>query len=406
MKEDPPNKYRWYILALGTLTHIFASAIPHICMPVLFSEISHDLGLSLVQIGTIWGISSLSGLITSFMGGLLGDRFGTRRTLIASCLLAGLFGALRGVSTSFISLSVTMFLFGFTTSGISLMAHKAAGIWFPKHQLGLANGILSTGMGVGVTLGAFISATFMSPLLGGWRNVLYLYGGICIIIAILWLFSPGRPESAASEESENKGSFREALAHVIRIRSIWILAVSGIFFSGCSNGMTGYLPLFLRNSGWTPVSADGALSLLSVMGMLGAIPFALLSDRIGSRKIILIVAQSLTLIGIGLLAVANSHMVWIIMAVTGIFREALPAVMITLTMEIKGIGSRYAGTALGLRSSIGQIGGFIAPPLGNSLAGIHPGLPFIFWASLAVASVVLISTLKEAKQPARQRSSA
>lgn len=399
MIAPQPDKYRWYILALGTVTHIFATAIPRMCMPVLFSEISNDLGLNLVQIGTIWGILSLSGLITGFIGGVLGDRFGTRRTLIVACLLAGLFGAMRGLSNSFLALTFTMFLFGFTSSSISFMTHKAAGLWFPKKQLGLANGILSAGMGVGVAIGAFISATFMSPLLGGWRNVLFLYGGAAAVMAILWIFSRSVPNPTDSNPADNNGTFRESLSHVIRIKSVWILAISGIFYSGCFGGMTGYLPLFLRGSGWTPVSADGALSILSVMGMLGAIPLALLSDRIGSRKAIILTAQILTLTGIGLLAVANTNMVWIIMVVIGIFREALPAVMITLTMELKGIGGRYAGTALGIRASIGQIGGFLAPPIGNSLASTHPGLPFIFWAGLAVVSVVLLSILKEEKQP-------
>ena len=397
MEEAQRSNYHWYILALGTVTHIFATAIPRMCMPVLFSEISLDLGLNLVQIGTIWGILSLSGLITGFIAGILGDRFGTRRTLIAACLLAGLFGAMRGLSNSFLTLTFTMFLFGLTTSSISFMTHKAAGLWFPRKQLGLANGILSTGMGLGVTLGALISATFISPLLGGWRHVLYLYGLIAVLISILWTFSRSGPNSSTSGQVEKNESFRTSFAHIIRLKSVWILAISGIFFFGCYNGMTGYLPLFLRGSGWTPVSADGALSLLSAMSLVGAIPLALLSDRIGSRKAIILAGQILTLVGIGLLAVANVHMVWIIMIVIGIFREALPAVMITLTMELKGVGGKYAGTALGMRASVGQIGGLFAPPLGNSLASIHPGLPFIFWASLVVVSVVLISNLKEGK---------
>jgi len=40
----------------GALTHTVAVAMPVMCMPVLFQEISEDLGLSLVQIGSIWGL--------------------------------------------------------------------------------------------------------------------------------------------------------------------------------------------------------------------------------------------------------------------------------------------------------------------------------------------------------------
>jgi hypothetical protein len=41
-----------------------------------------------------------------------------------------------------------------------------------------------------------------------------------------------------------------------------------------------------------------------------------------------------------------------------------------LIFGIAGIGSAYGGAAMGLASSIGMIGGFLAPPLGNSLGGM------------------------------------
>ena len=56
---------------------------------------------------------------------------------------------------------------------------------------------------------------------------------------------------------------------------------------------------------------------------------------------------------------------------------------LALIMEIKGVGTDYAGTALGLASSFSMIGAFISPPLGNSFASVHKGLPFFLWGLLA-----------------------
>ena len=70
------SKYRWYVLSLAAITLSFCMAMPHICMPVLFEEISTDLGLSLVQVGWIWGFFPMSGLFIVFIAGLLADRFG------------------------------------------------------------------------------------------------------------------------------------------------------------------------------------------------------------------------------------------------------------------------------------------------------------------------------------------
>lgn len=83
MLKSNGSNYRWYILTLGALTHTFAVAMPMMSLPVLFKEISVELDLNLVQIGTVWGMIPLAGIFVVLIGGLLGDRFGVKRTLIA-----------------------------------------------------------------------------------------------------------------------------------------------------------------------------------------------------------------------------------------------------------------------------------------------------------------------------------
>ena len=140
------ENYRWYILTLGALTHIFVCAMPMMSLPVLFKEISEDLGLNLVQLGMVWGALNLAAMFAVLIGGLLGDRFGVKRTVTTLCFLAGLAGASRGLSGNFTSLAITMFSFGLVSAGININVHKVASIWFSGHRLGLANGVLSLGM--------------------------------------------------------------------------------------------------------------------------------------------------------------------------------------------------------------------------------------------------------------------
>ena len=224
--NNSKSYYRWFILALSALTFTFVVAMPTMCLPVLFEEIRRDLNLSLVQIGTVWGMASLAGMFVVLAGGLLGDRFGAKRVLAVSCLLAGLAGALRGLSGDFATLVATLFLFGLLTATIPPVVHKACGIWFSGRRLGLANGVVSMGMAVGFTIAAMISATVLSPALGGWRNVLFLYGGISVVIGILWLLTRSQPEQAESSENEVVTvPFRQALSRVARNRGAWLLGL-------------------------------------------------------------------------------------------------------------------------------------------------------------------------------------
>jgi len=398
MTSNHRSNYRWYILTLAALTHVFVCGISVSCIPVLFSEIAEELGLNLVQIGIIWGTGSLAGVATGLIGGLISDRYGTKRTLSTGCLLAAVTGALRGLSDGFIGLVVTMFFFGFLLVTISLAVHKTAGEWFPSRRLGIANGILSAGMGVGVTVGAMVSATVLSPLLGSWRQVLFLYGAISLVFSLLWLLS--KPEVAPREAASPSGAIplRQALSLVTGIRNVWLLALVMLCYWACLNGVTGYLPLYLRNLGWPAASADGALAALNAASTTAVIPLALLSDRIGSRKPILIITLVITAIGVGLLSVANGAAVWPVVVLVGLFHDGFMAIIITLTIETDRVGAAYAGTAVGLTMSLGSLGDFIGPPLGNSFARIDTGLPFVFWAALAMISVPAFRFMKDTRR--------
>jgi sugar phosphate permease len=109
--------------------------------------------------------------------------------LLVGCLLAGLFGILRGISNGFVALAAGMFLIGMVTPLVPLNTLKVCGQWFSRRQWGLASGVLSMGMALGFLLGSLFSATVLSPWLGGWRNVLYFYSGIALLLSIPWAFT-------------------------------------------------------------------------------------------------------------------------------------------------------------------------------------------------------------------------
>jgi len=393
--------YRWYALALAALTFTFVIAMPTMCMPVLFDEIASDLDLNLVQIGTVWGMVSLAGLFAVLIGGLLGDRFGIKRVLSTACILAGLAGALRGLAGDFTTLSATLFLFGLLTASIPTVVHKTCGVWFSGRHLGLANGIASMGMASGFTLGAMLSATVMSPWLGGWRNVLFLYGAISIIIGILWLLTYHDPEQVeSSAEQDSTVPLRQALSRVVRIREVWILGLIVTGFMGCIQSVMGYLSLYLQDIGWSGTSADGALAAFNAAGVVGVLPLVILSNRLRSRTSVLLSGTILTVICVSLLSVTDGALVWGLVIIAGTIRDGYMAIMTTTIMEIENIGPAYTGTALGLMMTLGRLGGSVFPPIGNSLADISPGLPFIFWAALAALALCGFYFLRQKSSPA------
>lgn len=390
-------KYRWYILTLCVLTNILVFAVQSLCMPVLFNEISLEIDLSLVQIGLLWGIVSLPGMVTGLIGGALGDKFGPKRVLIVGCILTGMAGAARGLSVDFFSLLTAMFVFGMVSTFIPMITLKTVGIWFPRKQLGLASGALSMGMAAGFLIGSLVSATILSPILGSWRNVLFLYGSIAMFIAFLWVFT--RPSPVSAEQlSASSNSIFQNMKRVAHIRNVWLFGLALFGVNGCVQGAIGYLPLYLHDLGWQQSSADGANALFYASSMTFTILIAWMSDRIASRPKMAFVSGALIVIGVGTLFFAQENWIWAAVFIAGMAGDGFMAVILASVMETKGVGSAFAGAALGMVMVFSRFGSLISPTLGNSLAFFDPSLPFLFWGIFGAIGLSGMFFLEENKK--------
>ncbi len=393
IKELPGQKWTARhrgIMALLVATGGLVAAVQVSCLPPLFKEISEDLGLDVVEIGSIWGFSNLAGIVVAIIGGVLVDRFGVRRVLIITCILTGITGALRGLADNFTILTVTVILNGAVRLIIPVAATSSIALWFKGPRLGLAMGISAMGMGLGLMLGTLLSATVLSPWLGGWRNVLFVLGGIAVFVGLLWLFF-GKPPGTTPEKKNPAVPLMQGLKELVHVRAIWIIGLILLFRSGCMTGINGYVPYYLREIGWSEAAADGTLSAFFAASTICVIPLAYLSDRLGSRKAIMVPAVVVATICVGLLPLLEGAGVWAIMIITGMFMDGFMSLTTTITAEAEGVKPAYAGIAFGMVLTFGNIGGVVAPPLGNALATTaQPGMPFFFWAGLSAISLILL----------------
>jgi predicted MFS family arabinose efflux permease len=380
------------MLTFGTI-----AGLERMGLPVLFKEISASLNLSLVSIGTVWGMDPLAGIFVSLLGGLLVDRFGIKRTLTVACILAALFCALRGFSSNFMSMAATMFLFGLMAAMVPTVTFKTTIVWFSGKNLALANVLINIAGAVGSMLATMLSATVLSPWLGGWRNVLFVLAIPAAILGILWLTTGKEPVTDKRPDSQDRVSFLEAISRVAHLKEIWIIGLIEAAFMGATMGMSGYLPLYLRNIGWAPARADLAITIISAAIMIGAVPMIIVSNRLKAPRGVLFFSIAVLAAGLAIqpFISRNEAGVYVLLALTSFLRSGAIALFNTLIYQIKGVGSDFGGTALGLAQAMAMVFAFAAPPLGNSLSNIDPGAPFIFWAVLPALSLPLFLLLKK-----------
>lgn len=382
------SRYRWVMLLLCALTPLSVVTLPAMSLPPLFTTISHDLHLSLVEIGLIWGIGSFAGIFFSLIGGTLGDRFGTRATLFVACLLTGVFGITRSFAGDFTSLLLTTLAFGVFQAIIPVMVFKVARQWFPTEQLGMASGVISAGFAGGLMLGPLLSTSVILPALGGWRQVLVFYGLVAITMSLVWwVVHP--VEQKAATGSKPQIALINSLKHVVRLRNIWILGIAGLGMNACFQGFTGYLPTYLKAIGWAELDADRALAAFFATSLIAVIPLSILSDRFHLRRGFLIVAALILAVGIGLLSVVEGALIILVITLTGFVFDSFMAILNASILEVEGVGHVYAGTAVGFATMIRNLGGTFSPAAGNSLAGLGLNIPFLFWGGMGLFAVMM-----------------
>jgi NNP family nitrate/nitrite transporter-like MFS transporter len=395
-----PNKsyYKWYILILATVIFAFVAGAERMCLPPLFTEITESLNMSMTQMLTVWAMDPLAGVFTSLGAGLLIDKFGVKRTLAAACLLAGITGALRGISVDFPSMAVTMFTFGLLAAAMPTLLPKVTAIWFMGQRLALANSIVAVGVTSGAMLGIITSATILSPLLGGWRYVLFLYGIPPVLLGLLWFITAREPDQGKTTTAKvSQVPFREALSRVIRIKALWIIGLVYMGAMGTFNSMSAYLPTYFRAIGWDGSAADSALTLLIGMTAISSIPMGIISDRVGSRKAVLFPSLFLVAVTLGAIPFFDGPAVWVLIVVNGLLRGSMFPLINSLVVEQEGVGARYAGTAIGLVISLGMLGASFMAPLGGAIADVYGGgATLLAWAAISMVSLAGFFFVKEA----------
>jgi MFS family permease len=396
-KGQAPNK--WLVVLMANLVLVGAVGMPFTAMPVLFSSVTRELQLTLAHVGMIWGALPLGVALFSILGGLLGDRFDLRKVIGIGCFAIALTNGLRGACGDPVTLIIFMFLCGASLGIVIPNLPKIVGLFFPPRQMGLAFGIVNSGFNVGAILATALGATFILPLVGSWRNVLFFYSAICIFIGITWLLviKRERPNqtTAGTGTTERKVPFDEALATIVRVKDLWLLVIANLGLVGSYIALMGYVPVYLENAGVLKSTGDTIASTIFMAGIIGGIILPALSDRIGARKIVLITCAAVMGISTYLLSISGTLFFWLLIPLIGIAAMGFITLSLTIPLEMKGIGPIYGASAVGLVVAGQNIGGFLFPIIGGNLAEINQLWPFVFWATMIFAAAIGLFLMRE-----------
>src|SRR5262245_61357786 len=141
-----PTRY-WFVV--GTFLLSVLLWVDRICISVAKGPVTHDLNLTDAQFGWVMSAFALGYALCQAPGGMLADRFGARRVLVAVVTVWSLFTGLTAGAWNLGSMLVVRLLFGAGEAGAFPGVARAVYSWIPMRERGLVQGINFSGARLG-----------------------------------------------------------------------------------------------------------------------------------------------------------------------------------------------------------------------------------------------------------------
>lgn len=370
-------------------------------LPLLATTLTTDpLVLSAVAVA-----SRMPWLLVSLLSGAIADRVNRVRLMMWVNALRGavvlglaLFVAVGGASI--VVLYVVAFALGVAETLFDSASEGILPTVVPKHQLGDANGRLSTATMIG---GDFIGPSLGSFTFAVARSVPFLLDGLSFLASSLLVSRLPATRPLAAEKTRNSvralaremaGEVRDGMRWVAGSRLIRSFQLIGFLVNLTQSATQALLVLLVTTELNLAPSAFGVLLTISGVGAaLGAAVSGWAGSRMGAHRVLLPAIAST--IPIFVVMAWSDSFIWlgIALAANGFFGVLAGIQMATVRQHV------VPNELLGRVVSVSRFLTYgIAVPAGAALGGVLAtvaGVRSVYWASAAVMVVTIVLVLRQ-----------
>jgi MFS family permease len=297
MKDEDYFNGRWIIVGVSFTTLALTSTIIH-SFSIFFVALLNEFRWSRsITAGAFSVFMILYGIIGPFAGSMV-DRFGPRRVFVLGSLLWGMGLALCSLIHSWWQFYIFFGVIAAVGAGFTGWVPNTTVIqnWF-KEKRGLAIGILSSGIGIGI----FVCIPSIQYLINwvGWRMayrvMAFFIPLVIIIMTIIFLKKPPRITSSTLSEQETYHTLKRdplivdlkwasrswTLRQAILTKQFWTLSVSFFFTSLVNQSILTHHVAFFVDKGLETLFVSYIVGMIGIVSIGGKILWGALSDRIG-----------------------------------------------------------------------------------------------------------------------------
>jgi MFS family permease len=395
-RPEPSRSYRWAVLIFVSLAQAGNYYIYDSINALERIFIDH-LGFSATQFGWLNASYSVAAVATLLVGGIIIDRIGTKKSILAFavvCFLGAVLTASKGSAPVMIAGRTVL---GLGAESMIVAVTTALAKWFKGKELSFAFGINLTIARL-ASVAADNSPTWANRAFypdgpGGqpsWQNPLLIAVGaglFAVLCSMIYWALESRAEkryelgkAGSTDKLEFKGIFRFDLSYWL------VVGLCFTFYSAIFPFRTFAIDFFtnkiLATHGGTQAAeamrvvsleqAGRLNSLLPLAAMIATPLFGLVVDKVGKRALFMMFG-SLLLMPVYLMMAYSPTSLYVPVSMMGIAFSLIPAVMWPSVAYI--VDQSRLGTAYALMTLIQQIGFFILNLLiGKANDYAHAGL--------------------------------
>jgi len=337
-------------------------------------RIKNEFDLSNTQFGYVLGAFALAYALFEIPAGMLGDRIGQKKVFIRIVIWWSIFTALTGLTTGFITLMVTRFLFGMGEAGSYPNGCGTISRWFPVAETSKGTSCLM----IGSSTGAAIAPLIVVPIAAayGWRAPFFvsaLIGLAWVLVCFAWFKNePGEMKNISVEEKLLIENNRRYITHeqnfpwsiALKSRSLWALTVVTFCAQWALYFFIAWMSVYLQEGRhFSETAMKFTTSYLFVFGIIGGLFSAFFTDRFVKKKGIKYGRRLMGMIAMGVMsllfmiaATTTSNTIASACLMFGYF--FVPVNAINYFSACVDIGRSKAGTVAGIINFSGSMGAF------------------------------------------------
>lgn len=349
---DEAVPYRWVILAMMVGCFVFTFFV-RFTWPPLIPVVVPVLGMKMSQAGAYMSAFYLGYVITQIPAGILADRFGVRIILAVSLIIEGISTFAMGYITTYDAGFALRVVTGLGAGAVYAACARSLMEWFPARERGTAFGIMLGAPSAGIVLSSVIVPRLNAVI--GWAGAFQAVGIATVIMGVLICLMV-----RSSSMSPPSGSMFGGFAVMFRSRNIVLTALAGFCLMWVELGTATWAIAHVKKLGHTLGAAGSVMMFYGIGGLISPPISGYLSDRIGHRKWILIIALLL----IAPITVVFGYQTDLTMLIAMGFLFGFVSYFANphLTILISEFaGKQWAATANGASNVIFQVASMIGP---------------------------------------------